>query len=142
MNILTNAVQAIEGNGSITIRTFVEDGDVHVQISDTGTGIQPERIKHLFEPGFSEKGSRVKTGLGLFTSYSIVQKHQGQIKVESEVGKGSIFTVILPTDLMEQPGKPETNDAGEAIDRCSLLEAKADEATDRCSLIETGETEI
>ncbi len=142
MNILTNAVQAIEGNGSITIRTFVEDGDVHVQISDTGTGIPPGKIKRLFEPGFSRKGPRVKTGLGLFASYSIVQKHQGQIRVESEVGKGSTFTVILPTDLAEQPEEPEIPDAGEAIDGCALLEANADEATDRCSLLETGETEI
>jgi PAS domain S-box-containing protein len=99
MNLLTNAVQAIKGNGTIMIRSFVEKGNVHVQIKDTGIGISSERIKELFDPSFTKKGHRVKAGLGLFASYNIVQKHQGEIKVESEVGKGSTFTVILPMDL-------------------------------------------
>jgi PAS domain S-box-containing protein len=99
MNLLTNAVQAIKGNGTIMIRSFVEKGNVHVQIKDTGIGISSERIKELFDPSFTKKGHRVKAGLGLFASYNIVQKHHGEIKVESEVGKGSTFTVILPMDL-------------------------------------------
>jgi AhpD family alkylhydroperoxidase len=141
MNILTNAAQAIEGNGSITIRTFVEDGNVHVHISDTGIGISPGKIKRLFEPRFSNKGARVKAGLGLFISYSIVQKHQGHIKVESEVGKGSTFTVILPMNLAEQPEDSKPSGLDEPTDRCSLLETKEDEAADRCSPLETKETE-
>ncbi len=99
MNLLTNAAQAIEGEGRITIRTLIEKGNVHVQIEDTGVGIPQEQMTGLFDPGFTKKESRVKAGLGLFTSYSIVQKHHGEIKVESEVGKGSTFTVILPMDL-------------------------------------------
>ncbi len=99
MNLLTNAVQAIERNGTITIRSFVEKGNVHVQIKDTGIGVSSERIKELFDPSFTKKGHRVKAGLGLFASYNIIQKHHGEIKVESEVGKGSTFTVILPMDL-------------------------------------------
>jgi signal transduction histidine kinase len=102
MNLLTNAVQAIKEKGTITIRTFLENDNVHVQIEDTGTGIPPEQIDALFDPVFAKRGMRVKAGLGLFTSHNIVQKHQGQIKVESEVGKGSTFTVVLPTDLGTQ----------------------------------------
>ncbi|NIR46982.1 MAG: PAS domain S-box protein [Phycisphaerae bacterium] len=98
MNLLTNAVQAIEGEGTITISTYMENGYVHVQIVDTGVGIASERIKGLFDPAFTAKESRVKTGLGLYTSYTLVQKHHGQIKVKSEVDKGSTFTVILPKD--------------------------------------------
>ena len=99
MHLLTNAAQAVKEKGTITIRTCVKNGDVHIQIVDTGIGISQEKIKRLFDPDFTREGSRVKAGLGLFTSYNIIRKHGGGIKVESEVGKGSTFTVILPTDL-------------------------------------------
>jgi len=109
MNLLTNAVQAIEGKGTITIRTFAENENVHIQIADTGVGIPPERMPRLFEPSFSQKNTRVKAGMGLFISYNIMQKHRGEIKVESEVGKGSTFTLILPIDLEEQAEVEENN---------------------------------
>jgi signal transduction histidine kinase len=99
MNLLTNAAQAIKGGGEITIRTFRDKGNVHIRIADTGVGIPPDKIEELFDPGFNKDGSRMKAGLGLFTSYNIIQKHQGQIKVESEVGKGTTFIIILPVDL-------------------------------------------
>ena len=103
LNLLTNAAQAIVGEGRITVRTFLEGGEVHVQVTDTGVGIPRERMEGLFDPGFARTGTRVKAGMGLYTSYSIVQKHRGEIRVQSEVGVGSTFTVILPTDL-EEPG--------------------------------------
>jgi two-component system NtrC family sensor kinase len=96
MNLLTNAAHAIEGKGCITIQTFMDKENVQVRITDTGSGIPEDRIKDLFDPGFTEDRSRVKASLGLFTSYQIIQKHRGQIRVESEVGVGSTFTVILP----------------------------------------------
>jgi signal transduction histidine kinase len=99
MNLLANAAQAIKQSGTITIRTFKEAESVVVEITDTGVGISPERMRGIFDPGFTKDGKRMKAELGLFTSYRIVQKHRGQIKVKSEVGKGSTFTVILPTDL-------------------------------------------
>jgi signal transduction histidine kinase len=99
MNLLKNAAVAIEGDGEITIRTFLEKGKVHIKIADTGIGIPDEHLKGLFDPVFSKNGTRVKASMGLFTSYNIVQKHRGEIKVESAVGKGSTFTIILPTDL-------------------------------------------
>jgi PAS domain S-box-containing protein len=96
MNLLTNAVQAIEGKGTITIRTLMEHGNVHIAFADTGAGIAPERMKNLFDPRFTAKQARVKAGLGLYTSYNLIQKHHGQIQVRSDVGIGSTFTVILP----------------------------------------------
>jgi len=95
MHLLTNASQAIEGVGKITIRTFEEDKTVFVEIEDTGIGISQEEIYHLFEPNFAKQDSRIKAGLGLFTSFNIMQKHKGEIKVKSEVGKGSTFTMVF-----------------------------------------------
>ena len=96
MTIMTNAVQAIKGRGSITIRTYVKGDHIHVQIEDTGVGIPATKLNKLFDLSFSENGTRVKTGLGLFTAHHIVSKQKGEIHVASEVGKGSTFTVILP----------------------------------------------
>jgi signal transduction histidine kinase len=99
MNLLTNAAQAIEGKGTITIRTFLENEKLCIQIQDSGRGIPREQLSGLFDPSFSREGSRVRAGMGLFTSYNIVKKHQGDLQVESEVGKGTVFTIILPIDL-------------------------------------------
>ena len=95
-NLLANAIQAIEGEGTIRIETSVDSEYVYVKISDTGKGILPENMDQIFDPGFTTRGSGVGTGLGLSTSYNIVQKHEGEIEVESEVGKGSTFTVRIP----------------------------------------------
>ena len=96
MNLLVNAIQAIEGEGTIRIETSADSEYVYVKISDTGKGILPENMDQIFDPGFTTRGSGVGTGLGLSTSYNIVQKHEGEIEVESEVGKGSTFTVRIP----------------------------------------------
>ncbi|MEE9268929.1 MAG: ATP-binding protein [Candidatus Krumholzibacteria bacterium] len=99
MTLLTNAVGAIEGPGTITIRSFTSGDNVHVQVEDTGVGIAPERMQRIFDPALNKKGSRVKADLGLFTSYGIVEKHKGEIKIESELGRGTCVTIILPTTL-------------------------------------------
>ena len=96
MHLLTNAARAIEDKGTVTIRTYTKNGKVIIEFSDTGVGISPEHIARLFDPSFSRTGPRVKAGLGLFTSYNIMKKHNGDIKVESEVGKGTTFTLVLP----------------------------------------------
>ncbi|OHC72757.1 MAG: ATPase [Rhodocyclales bacterium RIFCSPLOWO2_02_FULL_63_24] len=96
MNLLVNAAQAIETKGTITIRTGTEGDMVWIEIADTGKGIAPENIGHVFDPFFTTKPVGKGTGLGLSVSYSIVQKHQGRIAVESEVGKGTTFRVWLP----------------------------------------------
>jgi signal transduction histidine kinase len=77
----------------------VKNDTIHIQISDTGIGIPPEKIDGLFEPSFTKGGSRVKAKLGLFTCYNIVQKHRGHITVDSEVGKGTTVTISFPVDL-------------------------------------------
>jgi signal transduction histidine kinase/ligand-binding sensor domain-containing protein len=96
MNILSNAIEAIEGSGEIRIETSTEENDVCIAVSDTGRGIPQEHIDQVFDPGFTAKGVGVGTGLGLAICYRIVQKHKGTIAVSSEVGKGSTFTVRIP----------------------------------------------
>jgi two-component system NtrC family sensor kinase len=80
------------------IRTYLDANDdaIRINFTDTGHGIKPEDRPRLFEPFFTTKEVGKGTGLGLAISYSIVQKHQGSIDVQSEIGKGSTFTIILP----------------------------------------------
>ena len=97
MNLLVNAIDAVEADqGSITISTFMDAGQTHVRISDTGAGIPRDVLPHIFDPGFTTKGVGVGTGLGLSICFNIVQKHKGVLSVESEAGQGTSFTVSLP----------------------------------------------
>ena len=95
MNLLVNASHAIEERGRITLRTGHDDDCVWVEVQDTGKGIKPENLARIFEPFFTTKPVGQGTGLGLSLSYSIVQKHDGRIEVQSEVGQGTTFKVIL-----------------------------------------------
>ncbi len=95
-NVLRNAAQAIEGNGTITIKTYQQDDKVCIEISDTGRGISSENLEKVFDFKFSSSPERVKLGSGLATAYSIIQRHNGEIKVSSKPGKGSTFLIILP----------------------------------------------
>ncbi len=97
MNLLVNASQSIRGKGEIRIRTFIEGDIVGVQVSDSGVGIPPENLSKIFDPGFTTKGVGVGTGLGLSICFKIAQDHHGGIEVESEPGRGSTFTLRLPT---------------------------------------------
>lgn len=96
MNILVNAAHSIEGQGEITIKTWHQDGIINIAISDSGCGIENKYFNRLFEPFFTTKEVGKGTGLGLSISYDIVSKHNGKIFVESELGKGTTFTVQLP----------------------------------------------
>ncbi len=102
MNLLVNACQAIPDTGRIFIRTFTEGQMACIQIQDTGVGIAPENLQKIFDPGFTTKGVGVGTGLGLSISFNIIQKHNGRIEVESQVGKGTTFTVRLPLSPASQ----------------------------------------
>jgi PAS domain S-box-containing protein len=96
LNLLVNAGHAIDKQGVITVRTWSADGSVHVAISDTGCGIPGDILPRIFEPFFTTKEVGLGTGLGLSISYGIVEKHNGEILVQSEVGTGTTFTVRLP----------------------------------------------
>ena len=99
MNLLVNAIDSIESNGKILIKTYAtEDDKVFIKISDSGSGIKPEVISKIFDPGFTTKGVGVGTGLGLSIVFNIIQKHKGKISVKSEVGKGTEFSIELPVN--------------------------------------------
>ncbi len=104
MNILLNAVQAMNERGEITVSTRSEPaaGRVEVSISDTGCGIPPEQVNRVFDPFFTTKESVHGTGLGLSIAYGIVTTHGGTISVQSEVGKGSTFTISMPAEQAVQ----------------------------------------
>ncbi len=102
LNLLNNARQAIDGQGTIMIKTARSDGHVSIQFTDSGDGITQENIKKIFDPGYTTKGVRVGTGLGLSICYQIIEDHRGSITVDSEIGQGTTFTIKLPLDLDEQ----------------------------------------
>ena len=95
-NLLVNAAHAIEHQGTITVRSWHEGDHVLFSVSDTGKGIPHENMQRIFDPFFTTKEVGKGTGLGLSISYDIITKHGGQITVNSEVGKGTVFTVKLP----------------------------------------------
>jgi PAS domain S-box-containing protein len=98
MNLLINACHAIKDGGSVKIATThsVKDGVIHIQVQDTGCGIAHDVIDRIWDPFFTTKEVGKGIGLGLALSYNIVKRHGGEIKVESNEGKGATFTVLLP----------------------------------------------
>ena len=96
MHLLGNAVRSIDREGEIRIETFAEESEIYIRISDTGAGIPPEQLEHIFDVGFSATGPRIETEFGWSTDYSIIREHQGEIEVKSEVGKGTEVTIRLP----------------------------------------------
>lgn len=101
MNILSNAVQAIKSEGTITIQTRYQGDKVMVSIKDTGMGMSEAVRKHIFDPFFTTKDVGEGTGLGLSISYGIIEKHKGKIEVKSEPGQGTEFIICLSTKLSE-----------------------------------------
>lgn len=95
-NLILNAVQATDKGGAIIIQTRIVKDCCEIDVADTGSGIPPEVRPHIFDPFFTTKGTGEGTGLGLSVSLGIVERHGGQLTVESEVGKGTVFTVSLP----------------------------------------------
>jgi signal transduction histidine kinase len=106
MNLLVNAYQAIEewalsrshpgGIGTVTLSTALVEGGVVVEITDTGTGIAPDHLDRIFDPFFTTKKVGNGTGLGLSTSFNIVRRHGGTMRVESVLGRGTTFRIQLP----------------------------------------------
>lgn len=96
VNLITNAVQAMEHGGTLTLRTTIEATDVSVQVSDTGCGIPPDLFNEIFEPFFTTKPPGKGTGLGLYNIKHVIHQMHGAIAVTSDVGVGSTFTITLP----------------------------------------------
>jgi GAF domain-containing protein len=116
-NLVLNAADAMPQGGTLTLRTGTSDGQVRVEVRDTGTGI-PEHIREkIFDPFFTTKGPK-GTGLGLSMAYGILQRHNGRITVESEEGRGTIFRLLFPATtpdpLVEAP-RPPAAPAGSAV---------------------------
>ncbi len=96
MNLLVNAAQAIESFGEIRIKTWAADDHIFITVADNGRGIPAANMNRIFEPFFTTQEVGKGTGLGLSVSYDIIRNHGGEIKVESEEGKGTTVTVVLP----------------------------------------------
>ncbi len=103
LNLFMNAVDAMRAGGRLVVSTAAEasDGRQHcvIEVADTGEGIAPENLRKLFEPFFTTKRDRKGTGLGLSISKTIVESHAGRVAVRSELGKGTVFTVVLPAAM-------------------------------------------
>ncbi|MBI3729915.1 MAG: PAS-domain containing protein [Burkholderiales bacterium] len=95
--ILTNAGQAIAGEGTISLNIYMEGQTIHCDIADTGVGIKPEEIPHIFDPFFTTRPVGSGTGMGLAMAYSTIKRQGGSIEVSSTLGQGSCFSIRLPT---------------------------------------------
>lgn len=115
MNLLINAAHAIERQGEIVIKTRCDGEWITIAISDTGTGIEPDKLKRIFDPFYTTKPVGKGTGLGLSLSYGIVKRHGGRIEVQSTLGVGSTFTVWLPV-LFDKPESPDKSES-DVVDR-------------------------
>ena len=114
LNLLTNAADAIEGTGEIVIQTAADDRRVRISISDTGSGIPEDLMSKIRDPFFTTKEVGKGTGLGLSIVDQIVSSHGGELLIESETGKGTTVTIVLPliaSLTVEDPLEPQSDDS-------------------------------
>jgi two-component system NtrC family sensor kinase len=95
VNLITNAVHAMEHHGTLTLETSAVAGTIQVRVSDTGCGIEPELQSRIFEPFFTTKPPGKGTGLGLYNIKNVIQRMNGSIGVDSHIGRGSTFTLTF-----------------------------------------------
>jgi two-component system NtrC family sensor kinase len=100
-NLILNAIQAMPKGGTLTLRTSVDNGQLKIEVQDTGSGISQENMRKLFTPFFTTKREVKGVGLGLAVAYGIIQRHKGKIEVKSSEGEGTTFTIFLPLQLEE-----------------------------------------
>jgi PAS domain S-box-containing protein len=106
VNLIGNAVQAMDGRGCLTLATALRGGVLTASVRDTGSGIPKDRLAKIFDPFYTTKEPGKGTGLGLYIVYKIVTKHGGKIQVDSEVGQGATFTVAFPLGHISPQGGP------------------------------------
>lgn len=118
MNIIINAAEAMHGNGELTIATYPasDRNSILMEFCDTGEGIPEENLSCIFDPFFTTKDVGKGTGLGLATSYGIIEDHGGKILVKSKVGKGTTFTIELPMYLADRTDSDEKQPATGSTD--------------------------
>lgn len=105
MNLLKNAVDAVGDEGCIDFHAYADGEDVVIEIRDDGVGVPPENLSRLFDPFFTSKPAG--TGLGLWMTYRLIQTMDGTIEVDSEPGRGSLFRIRIPRDIIEETGNDE-----------------------------------
>lgn len=101
VNLIKNAVEALHGSGDIAVRALPEGDKAVLEVQDSGIGIAQENLGHIFAPFWTTKGVQ-GTGMGLASSYGIVRRHRGEIRVRSKPGEGSLFSVIIPLAAEER----------------------------------------
>jgi signal transduction histidine kinase len=102
MNLINNAIQAIEGEGEVVISTYLEEREVVIEVADTGKGIPEELTNRLFEPFFTTKDTGQGTGLGLSISLGIMEDHNGRIEFFNNDKGGATFKVYLPLEHRQE----------------------------------------
>lgn len=111
VNLLRNAAEALDGRGGVRIGVRRRDRRIEISIDDEGRGIARERLEHLFEPFYTTRIQQGGTGLGLSFAHGVIVDHGGEIHVESEVGKGTRFRILLPLAPDPAPASPSAPDA-------------------------------
>lgn len=129
LNLITNAADAIPDSGEILLKTWVEGENVCVGVSDTGTGIPDEVIAKIRDPFFTTKEVGKGTGLGLSIVDQIVTAHGGELKIDSEVGKGTAVTVVLPLTIPELHDVVDEGSAAAAAQIATDVSSANDDAT-------------
>ena len=113
VNLVVNALQAMPEGGTLSIKTSVKKNYISIAVRDTGTGMSPEELRQIFIPFFTTKDIDQGTGLGLPVAHGIITAHGGEISVESEEGKGSLFDVLLPIDPKKKTPAVKESDAAD-----------------------------
>jgi two-component system NtrC family sensor kinase len=107
LNLFINAIQAMSDGGQLIIRVWSDRGQwLHVEVKDTGQGIDPAHLPHIFDPFYTTKEVGRGTGLGLSVTYGIIEKHGGHIEAHSKKGEGAVFSIILPVKKGASPERP------------------------------------
>jgi two-component system NtrC family sensor kinase len=96
LNLISNAIDAIGKDGTVSVKSRADDSVIRVVIADTGPGIPENMQKKIFDPFFTTKSSGKGTGLGLWISYNIIEKLGGSLSLRSQVGQGAEFTITMP----------------------------------------------
>jgi len=142
LNLLTNAADAIEENGDIVIRTVEEGNRVKISIADTGSGIAPDILSKIRDPFFTTKEVGKGTGLGLSIVDQIVQSHGGDLLIESEPGKGTTVTIVLPIVALTPVDEDADNDGSANDDAVAANDPLAEEPALQQQLADDSDSDV